>query len=91
MRAFGSTVGNSSSGFISMAPIPVYYKDPSNPRFQLLGWQPDVRQFNIRNFEPGQEITFDGDTWTLFPMSIKTTALIENRSQYLGIAYKKVA
>jgi len=73
-----------------MAPIPVYYKDPNNARFQLLGWQPDTKQLNIRNFQPEQEVTFDGSTWILFPMSIKTTASVNDRSQFLGIAYKKV-
>lgn len=89
-RGFGNPVGNSSAGVIPLYSIGAYYRDPSNPRVQLLGYLPDIRAFNIRNFEAKQEITIDGDTWVLFPFSIKTTAAVANRSLFSGIAYRKV-
>jgi len=88
-RGFANVVGNSSSGVIPMTPISAFYRDPSNPRVQLLGHMPDVRFLNIRNFENEQEITVGADTWVVFPYSIKTQANIEYRSRYLGIAYRK--
>lgn len=89
-RGFGNAVGNSSSGIVGLVPIEVFYRDPNNVRCQLLGHLPDVRAFNTRNFEPNETITIGSDTWHLFPMSIRTTALIANRSQFSGIAYRLV-
>lgn len=89
-RGFGNPVGNASSGVIPLYRIPAYYRDPNNPRVQRLGFLPNVAALNIRNFEPGQEITIGVDTWVLFPLSLKSTAAVANRSFYSGIAYKKV-
>lgn len=89
-RGFGNPVGNFSSGAITMSSIEAFYKDPSNARVYLLGWLPDVRMINVRNFEPGQEVTIGSDVWKIFPQSIRTTALVAFRSAYSGIAYRKV-
>jgi len=89
-RGFGNPIGNLSSGLIPLVPIPVFYRDPSNPRVQYLGRMPDVRFLNIKNFEPEQEITIGSDVWVVFPHSLKTQSLIVNHSQNLGIAYRKV-
>tara|TARA_R110000822_G_scaffold120633_6_gene254171 strand:- start:6549 stop:7574 length:1026 start_codon:yes stop_codon:yes gene_type:complete len=89
-RGFGNMVGNSSAGVIGLVPIEVYYRDPSNPRVQLLGHMGDVRCVNIRNFGPAETITIGADTWHLFPQSIRTTAAVNYRSEFGGIAYKQV-
>lgn len=89
-RGFGDPVGNSSSGVIPLYQIPAYYRDPNNTRVQRLGYLPNVGALNIRNFAAAQEITIGVDTWVIFPLSLKTTASVANRSQYSGIAYRKV-
>ena len=90
-RGFGSPAGNASSGVIPMYSIAAYYRDPNNVRAQLLGHMDDVRALNIRNFAPGEEVVIGSDTWVMFPMSIKTLGAVANRSEFSGIAYKKVA
>lgn len=89
-RGFGNPVGTFSSGAIPLYSIEAYYKDPNNARVYLLGHLPDVRGCNIHNFEPAQEVTIGSDVWLFFPLSIRTTALVTGRSQYAGIAYRKV-
>jgi hypothetical protein len=89
-RGFGNSIGNFSSGAISLASVSAFYRDPSNPRVYLLGYMPDVRFCNIRNFEPAQEVTIGTDVWKFFPQSIKTTAAVLGRSLNSGIAYRKV-
>lgn len=89
-RGFGSQIGTGSLGYVGLQPIEAYYQDPSNPRVYLLGSLADVRAVNVRNFEPGQEITIGSDTWVIFPVSIRTTASVANRSEFSGIAYRKV-
>lgn len=90
-RGFGNVIGNSSSGVVPLYSIPAYYRDPNNARVYLLGYMPDIRAFNTRNFEPGEEVTVGSDTWVMFPVSIKTTASVAYRSLYSGIAYRKVS
>lgn len=92
IRGLGDIVGNSSSGVVLASSIPAYYRDPTSPprRVQLLGYLPDVRQVNIRNFEPGQQVTFGVDTWTLYPWSSRAVANTANRSEYMGVAYLNV-
>lgn len=90
-RGFGNIIGNTSSGLVSLYSIAAYYRDPSNPRAILMGYMPDVRGFNTRNFQPGEEITIGSDTWVLFPQSIRTSSATAYRSKFSGIAYKKVS
>ncbi len=87
-RGFGNPVGNLSAGYVPMHSVAAYYRDPSNVRTQLIGYLPDVRVLNVRNFEPGQAVTVGADTWRMFPMSQRTVAQVAGRSQYVGIAYK---
>jgi len=88
-RGFGSPVGNFSSGVIPMYSFAAYYKDPSNSRVYLLGYQPDVRAVSCFNFSPGDEITIGVDTWIIFPMALRTEANVANRTYYAGLAYRK--
>ena len=74
-----------------MYSIGAYYRDPNNDRVYLLGYLPNVRGLNIRNFTPGQEVTVGSDTWVMFPLSSKTESFVVNRSGFSGIAHKKVA
>lgn len=90
-RGFGNVVGSFSSGFVPLQSISAYYRDPSNPRVQLLGYMPDIRSINVRNFSAAQEVTVGGETWVVFPLSIKSTAAVANRSLFGGVAYRKVA
>lgn len=90
-RNFGNVVGNFSSGAISLYGMPVWYKDPSNPRVYLLGYHADVRGVNVRNFEPAQEVTIGSDVWLMFPLSIRSNAAVTARTRHCGIAYRKVA
>jgi len=89
-RGFGGSRGSFSSGVIPMYSIGAYYRDPNNDRAYLLGYMADVRAVDVTNFEPGQEVTIGSDTWVMFPMSIRTTAAVANRSLFSGIAYRKV-
>ena len=90
-KGLGSIIGTNSSGVVGLYPITAWYRDPNNARVQYLGHMPDVRGFNIRNFEPGEELVIGTDTWVLLPLSTKTLASVAGRSLYSGIAYKKVA
>ncbi len=88
-RGFGNPAGSFSSGLIPMYSIAARYRDPSNPRVTMLGYLPNVRALNIRNFAPKQEVVIGSDTWIMFPQSIKTEANIANRSLFSGIAHLK--
>lgn len=89
-RGFGSVIGSQSSGAIPMYSISAFYRDPSNARVYLLGYQPAVRGINVRNFEPAEEVLVGSDTWKIFPLSIRTSAAVAGRTLFSGIAYLKV-
>ena len=62
---------------------------------RYMGAFPNVRRCSIKDANPGDEITFSGDTWKLFPILRKTdpsqihVAWLVS-SGYAGIAFKKV-
>lgn len=89
-RMFAWIPSGSTSGMISMVQIGLWYVDISTSFVYLLGYLPDVRFLNIRNFAPKQEITIGSDVWVIFPLSEKTTSAGVNTTYYSGIAYKKV-
>lgn len=87
-RAFGNVgPAGSTSGFIPQYPISVWHRNGSD--ILLLGWMPDVRGMNMRNFAPEQEIVIGSDTWVVFPESQKSSSG-NDRTENAGIAYKKV-
>lgn len=90
-RGFGNPIGSLSSGIVPLYSIGAYYRDPTASRVQLLGYMPDVRALNIRNFSPEEEVTIGSDTWVVFPFSRRTTANVLNRSAFSGVAYRKVS
>jgi len=92
---FGFFAGSIVNGLIPMYPIALWHVTGdiavgSGALGRYIGYQADVRGINIRNFTPGQEIPYGGDTWIVFPSSIRDTAAITGSSGYQGIAYKKV-
>lgn len=86
---YANPTGSESSGVIPMYSLSAYYRDPTNPHIYLLGYMPDVRCLNIRNFAVGQEIVEGANTWKIFPMSFKSIAGVIDNSDYMGIAYRK--
>ena len=96
----GSTIGsvfnnlpsNAGDGFLPLVPVAVFYIDvtPAPDLAYFLGWQPDVRTLNGRNFNPKDEITVAGDTWQVFPHVRKQNTGDRNESRNYFIAYKKI-
>lgn len=90
------------SNIVPMFPIPVFRSHynsgsgDSSRRICYVGDFPNVRAVNLSNLSPGQEVTYDTDTWMVFP-TVKQTSWTdrqvtnEPQSGQLGLAYKKVA
>ena len=57
----------------------------NSPGISPVGVVPGMRHLDISNYLPGDEITFGGDTWKVFPWYQKGGISIQR-----GIAYKKV-
>ncbi|MCK5131694.1 MAG: hypothetical protein KAR40_06025 [Candidatus Sabulitectum sp.] len=89
---FNIVPGNSGDGFLPLTSNGIFYRDavtaPDNLYF--MGWQPDVKTLNMKNFSPGDEITVGSDTWMIFPYVRKQYTADLNESRNLGIAYKKI-
>lgn len=90
-RSLGFFIAGSTSGLIPMYPFGIWYvrRSPTN-HGTFLGFQPDVRGVNIKNFAPKDEVVISSATWVLFPDSQKTNDNVTDRSYNRGIAYKKV-
>lgn len=89
-RAYGRYGGTINSGLLSLYPIGCWYDDRTLARFYELGFMPDVRGFNIRNFTVADEVTIGGDVWVLFPTRYKSSVNPSGTTRNQGIAYKKV-
>lgn len=57
----------------------------NSPGISPVGVVPGMRHLDITNYLPGDEITFGGDTWKVFPWYQKGGISLQR-----GIAYKKV-
>jgi len=81
------------NGFVAFVEIPIFHRELSTSpdEWRLLGYAPDARILNMRNFTPGQEETIGADTYKIFPW-IRKRFLQDNQdeSHNAGIAYKKV-
>lgn len=87
------------SGGVSFMPIPILIANTTAAsqtlRYLNVGSAPNVRLCSLQNLLAGEEITYAGDTWQVFPMlcSKPTTTLgksgIVSSGPY-GFAYKKV-
>lgn len=92
---FGNFGGSVTTGLIPLPPITLWHVSGdiavgSGALACYLGYMADVRQINIRFFTAGQEIAYGGDTWVIFPASMRETNSVAKASGYLGVAYKKV-
>ena len=90
---FGQFAGTVQRGLVPMYPVVVaYWNRTNNDVYGPLGAMQDVRGVSIKDFVAGQEITFGGDTWVVFPSHRRqdsgATAGFTARQ---GIAYKQVA
>jgi hypothetical protein len=82
--------GTNLTGLIPMYPFHLWYDDPSNARFYLIGTQPDVRGISMAAFEGGDEIVVGADTWVVFPARAKTAVSSTLNTRNQGIAYRKL-
>ncbi|MAD98785.1 MAG: hypothetical protein Unbinned200contig1000_23 [Prokaryotic dsDNA virus sp.] len=87
------------SGGVSLMPIPMFVANgdtaSSSLRFINVGSFPNVRSCSLENLLPGDEITYSGDTWKVFPLLCrknKSTLGVQYQvtSGLYGLAYKKV-
>lgn len=86
------------SGSISLASMPIMPINGTGTGNRTIwsGVAPDVRLCSMEDYAPGDEVTFAGDTWIIFPWLRKTSisdlGLARTvTSGTLGYAYKKVA
>ena len=87
---------DTTTGGVPLGAYPVFY-NPANMTY--LGQYPDVRQCNVGNLSPAQEITLGPDTWLVFPLKRRgsrddtnygvSPQPVVNSIEY-GLAYKKV-
>jgi hypothetical protein len=87
------------SGGVSFMPLPILIANTtansSTLRFINVGSAPNVRLCSLSTLLPGEEITYAGDTWQVFPMvcrkpmnTLGGSGVVT--SGLLGFAYKKV-
>jgi hypothetical protein len=87
------------SGGVSFRPLPILIanttSNSSTLRFINVGSAPNVRVCSMQNLLDGDEITYGGDTWVVFPMlcqkamnTLGQDAVVS--SGPFGFAYKKV-
>jgi len=86
----GNFVVDPTTGFLPTYAIEPVYVDATNSFAYPLGQLPDVLGISMHNLTPGQEITLGADTYVVFPAGRRGTALLDWRTYYQGIAYKKV-
>lgn len=79
----------SGSGLVPMYPIGLFHRETDNDCY-FLGFQPDVRGVNIKNFSNKQEVTIGSDVWVFFPLAQRTATPGTDRTYNSGVAYKKV-
>lgn len=68
-----------------MSPLYMLIKSADGSNFILAGYPKSIRAINTRSYAGGQEITYGGETWMVFPQSIPTDVW-----PYTGFAIKKV-
>ena len=94
-----ATTSQPYSGGVSLMPLPILIandtSETSTLRFMNLGSAPNVRVCSLANLLDGEEITYAGDTWKVFPwLARKPISTLGQRttvtSGFCGFAYKKV-
>ena len=86
---FGLFSGSKTTGHIPMYSIPATYWDQGSNHVYALGFLPDVRGINIRNFAPADIVTIGGEQWYIFPAKLRDTATVTNATGFSGIAYRR--
>lgn len=86
---FGIFSGSKTTGHIPMYAIPVTYWDQGNNHVYALGFLPDVRGINIRNFAPADIVTIGSEQWYIFPAKLRNTTPVTNATGFSGIAYRR--
>jgi len=67
-----------------------YNATPSPDRAYKLGFMPDCRVVNMKNFSPGQELTIGGQTWKVFPAVRKQFLKNDTEESWnMGVMYRK--
>ena len=83
------------TGFLPFAPVPIFYRRDtlnSNSQVYFLGNMPNIRMVQMRNFNPGDEITIGSVTWKIFPVVSKSNIGGNNEeSENMGVAYALVS
>jgi len=82
---------NPGNGFVSMAPLQVYYRRLLSPeQWFKLGTIPGMRGINIHFINPAEAFTIGADTWRCFPYVRKQfLQLNTDESGNWGIAYRQ--
>lgn len=85
------------SGSVTLMPLPIFILNGSGVAGSmfLAGFIPSTRLCSVTGFSVGDEVSFSGDTWKVFPMVKKTDNSLLNTafivtSGSAGYAYKKV-
>lgn len=83
------------NGNIVLSAVPCFLVDLTNVKMTYVGDFPGVRYCRMDGLSPGEEITFGGDTWKIFPITRQTNVsevgqLYTVASGPLALAYKKV-
>lgn len=93
-RVYSQYRGTLARAMNPLWPIVQFYWNRTTDNVYPLGMMRDVRGVNIRDFEPGQEITIGGDVWVMFPQVKPTSDTVPlgspGQTGFQGIAYKKV-
>lgn len=93
----GALPWSRKSAFTGRAPLlPLLCFVQADTTDQLLhpiGWPEDMRYINVENFTPGDTVTLGSDTWRVFPVIRKGSALagppgVQN-SWYMGYAFRQ--
>ena len=94
---FGMCSPQPYSGAIALGPLPVIMLNGTSNAANAIhiGSFPNVRFCSMEGYNPGDEVTFGSDTWTVFPMLRKAALSTFGGNNVVtsmtnGYAYKKV-
>ena len=91
-HAFTAIEFDRFQAFKPLIPMPVWFTNTSTTPdiLKLLGTQPDVRQLNIANLDPGEIITVAGEDWYIFPWVRKQFLQLNTEESWnAGYAYRR--
>lgn len=91
----GMFSGEKTTGHVPGYPIGCWFADgvispPAGTTVRFLGYMPDVRGVNVRNFAPGDIQNIGGDQWYFFPARLRDTSATTGATGFSGIMYKRV-